>query len=229
MQVQEKRKLPYRSLHFYPVEETPALKRFRKEARDEQGAIRLALALGMTGCGREATGILRALGLRSLKDPLWDAQIVRWFEARDWWEESGALFKAAVRRNRHGRAIDLLGDRGDSFWDRIDALEPFAALAAASGEPYLARHISRRIRFFRKTAAVAIWETGKAHFLGEAVQISLSSLATGKAHARPAGVSQSTLNMRATPHNTCPQKSTQPRMKYQIKAEVGSVQRPRPT
>ncbi len=33
-------------------------------------------------------------------------------------------------------------------------------------------------------AAVAIWETGKARFLGEAVQLSLSSLATGKAHAR---------------------------------------------
>lgn len=33
-------------------------------------------------------------------------------------------------------------------------------------------------------AAVAIWETGKARFLGEAVQMALSSLATGKAHAK---------------------------------------------
>lgn len=33
-------------------------------------------------------------------------------------------------------------------------------------------------------AAVVLWETGKARFLGEAVQVALSSLATGKAHAR---------------------------------------------
>ncbi len=146
MQAPPRRYLPYRSLHFHAISESRALTRFRLDAVNETSAVRLALALGMSGCGREATRLLRKLGTGVLDDPVWEGRAARWAESEAWWKTSGAAFTEAVRRGAYEKALELLGERGDSFWDNPEALSSLAALAGACAEPYLARHIRRRVR-----------------------------------------------------------------------------------